>query len=63
MVQWLRFHISNVGGEGLIPVQGTKIPHMLSGVAKKKKKKDALFYLLVYVRDFPVRTLEYRSMR
>ena len=40
MVQWLRFHISNVGGEGLIPVQGTKIPHMLSGVAKKIESQE-----------------------
>ena len=61
MVQWLRFHISNVGGEGLIPVQGTKIPY--AEWPKKKKKKGALFYLLVYVRDFPVRTLEYRRVR
>ena len=26
MVQWLRLHASNVGGTGLIPGLGTKIP-------------------------------------
>ena len=38
MIQWLRFHPSNVGGVGSIEGQGTKI-HMLTGEAKKKKKK------------------------
>ena len=27
VVQWLRLHASNAGGMGLIPGQGTKIPH------------------------------------
>ena len=27
VVQWLRLHASSAGGTGLIPVQGTKIPH------------------------------------
>ena len=27
MVQWLKLHHSNAGGTGLIPSQGTKIPH------------------------------------
>ena len=26
-VQWLRLHTSTAGGVGLIPGQGTKIPH------------------------------------
>ena len=28
MVQWLRLQVSNEGGAGLIPCQGTKIPHV-----------------------------------
>ena len=28
MVQWLRFCASTAGGTGLIPGQGTKIPHV-----------------------------------
>ena len=28
-VQWLRLHASNAGGMGLIPGQGTKIPHAM----------------------------------
>ena len=39
LIQWLRFHPSNVGGVGSIEGQGTKI-HMLTGEAKKKKKKS-----------------------
>ena len=27
VVQWLRLHASNAGGAGLIPGQGTMIPH------------------------------------
>ena len=27
MVQWLRFHASSAEGSGLIPGQGTKMPH------------------------------------
>ena len=37
LIQWLRFHLSSVGGVGSIEGQGTKI-HMLTGEAKKKKK-------------------------
>ena len=37
MVQWLRLHASNAGYAGLIPGQGTKIPHAVW--PKKKKKK------------------------
>ena len=28
MVQWLRLHASTAGGMGLIPDQGTKMPHV-----------------------------------
>ena len=36
-VQWLVLHASTAGGTGLIPGQGTKIPHAMW--QKKKKKK------------------------
>ena len=36
MVQWLRLFASNAGGTGLIPDQGTKIPH---GLWPKNKLK------------------------
>ena len=38
VVQWLRLHTSTAGDMGLIPGWGTKVPHALRGVAKKKKK-------------------------
>ena len=41
MVQWLRLHASNAGDTGLIPGQGTKIPHTAPH-AKKKKKRSPL---------------------
>ena len=28
-VQWLRLHVPSAGGTGLIPDQGTKIPHAM----------------------------------
>ena len=42
-VQWLRLLASNVEGMGLIPGQGSEIPHMLRGTAKKRKKGYGLF--------------------
>ena len=40
-VQWLRLHAPNTGGMGLIPSQGTKIPHVsLPPQPAKKKKKS-----------------------
>ena len=44
-VQWLKLHPSNVGGMGLIPGQGTNIPHALrhdqkSPPDKQLKKKN-----------------------
>ena len=38
VVQWLRSHPSTAGGTGLIPGQGTKIPHCHILWLKKKKK-------------------------
>ena len=37
-VQQLRRHAANTGGMGLIPGQGTQIPHA-SGAARKNKKQ------------------------
>ena len=39
VVQWLRFHPSTAGGTGLIPGQGTKIPHATSCDLLKKMQK------------------------
>ena len=46
-VQWLILHVPNAGGVGLIPGQGTKIPHVAQCLenkqtTKKKKKKKNL---------------------
>ena len=40
LVQWLRLLASTAGGMGLIPGQGTKIPHILQQKKKKKKVID-----------------------
>ena len=40
VVQWLRLHTSPVGGEGLSPGWGTKIPHTTWHGQKKKENKD-----------------------
>ena len=37
-VQWLGLHASTVGGLGLIPGQGTKIPQAVQQGKRKKKK-------------------------
>ena len=34
VVQWLRLHASNAEGAGLIPHQGTKIPHATSWLSQ-----------------------------
>ena len=38
-VQWLRLPASNAGDVGLIPGQGTKIPHAEQHSQKKKKER------------------------
>ena len=41
VAQWLRFCASTIGGVGLIPGQGTKIPHATwCGQKKKEKRKE-----------------------
>ena len=47
-IQWLRLCASNVGGVGLIPGLGTKIPHDC-GVWPKKKKRN--IYLSLVGKD------------
>ena len=44
VVQWLRLHTSNAEGMGLIPGQGTKIPHATWCSQKKKKKSIVIMY-------------------
>ena len=39
VAQWLRLCASNARGVGLIPGQGTKIPHAIQCGQKKKKNK------------------------
>ena len=39
VVQWLALCASTAGGMGLIPGQGTKIPHARGAARKKKKNK------------------------
>ena len=40
-VQWLGLHASTAGGTGLIPGQGTKIPHALwHGQKQNKTEKE-----------------------
>ena len=45
MVQWLRLCASNAGVMGLIPGQGTKIPHELVWPKNKQTKKRTQLYL------------------
>ena len=39
VVQWLRLCASNAGDEGLMPGQGTKIPHAI-----RSKNRNRLFF-------------------
>ena len=43
MVQWLRLHAPNAGGMGLIPGQGTKIPHAAWRSQRGEKKRTRLW--------------------
>ena len=43
MVQWLELHAFTAVGTGLIPDQGTKIPHAIQ--PKKKKKREGENFL------------------
>ena len=49
-VQWLRLHASNAGGMGLIPGQGTKIPHA-TGWGQKIKLKKKIGKLVVFKKN------------
>ena len=41
-VQWLRLHTCTAGGVGSTPGRVTKIPHVVRGSQKKKKKEKNL---------------------
>ena len=43
-VQGLRLSTPNSGGTGLIPSQGTKIPHAAQPKERRKKKKKEYIY-------------------
>ena len=49
MLWWLRLHAPNAGGLGLIPGQGTKIPHCGPKKKKKKSKKLAILNCQQYI--------------
>ena len=51
MVQWLRLHASTAGDTGLIPGQGTKIPHAVwhSQKIKSKLKKICFKLKLLFI--------------
>ena len=40
VIQWLRLYTPNAGGMGLIPDQGTEIPHVNSSKKKKRERKS-----------------------
>ena len=40
MVQWLELHAFTAVGTGLIPDQGTKIPHAIQQKKKKKEERE-----------------------
>ena len=44
MVQWLRICLLDAGGVGLIPGQGTKIPHASQGSNKKKTPAHEAYF-------------------
>ena len=50
MVQWLRLCTSHAEGAGLIPGQGTKIPHAAQGGQRKIQKLEGpfVFYDITY---------------
>ena len=50
MVQWLRLQAANAGGMGLIPGQGTKIPHA-TGWGQKIKLKKKIGKLVVFKKN------------
>ena len=54
VVQWLRLHVSTVGGSGSIPDWGTKISHVTPLGQKKKKKKSEVCFLIFLGREITV---------
>ena len=67
MVQWLRLHASDAGDVGLIPGQGTKIPHAMGRGQKEKKNQGPVqaeyflffenkMYLCIWLHQVIVKT-------
>ena len=52
MVQWLRLCASTVGGMGLIPGWGTKIPRAVQRGQKKSKLSIFFFFFFAYMSSF-----------
>ena len=48
-VQGLRLSTPNSGGTGLIPSQGTKIPHAAQPKERRKKKKEYIHTHISYI--------------
>ena len=45
VVWWLRFHASTAGGMGALPDHGSRIPHGMLMVKKKKKERYYVTFL------------------
>ena len=43
-IQWLKFHISTLGGMGAVPGWGAKIPHTRRQGKKKKKNLSCILF-------------------
>ena len=46
VVNWIRLHASNARGEGSIPGQRTRIPHVVK--SKKKKEHDNIIIIKIF---------------
>ena len=58
MVQWLRLQVSNEGGTGLIPGQGTKIPHVAPHSQKHTHKWEAKGSRNLYITREPLNHIQ-----
>ena len=54
MVLWLRLHASNAGDVGLIPGQGTKVPHSVAKNTKRKNLSCNAFSKINAKKDYTV---------
>ena len=51
VVQWLRLCASAAGGKGLIPGQGTKIPHAIACDLEGKKKTKQIITFFFFAEQ------------